>query len=146
MFDSLTNPYTYDSMISGSNSLFGFDEDSLMPPTPPKEDALSKAISGVKAIGPNEFEFDFSVPTKDKTIKVCVKSAVPLNLDLPTPFPQPEDDLDAPEQPKGLGKRKRKVMVEIKPRQVRRKEERWDVQLREDDAFMGEADEDVLMA
>lgn len=103
MFDT-TNPYAYDSMISGSNSLF-FDEDSLMGGSsssfgPAKTQTqtqeqeqnalLSKAISGVKSTGPNEFEFDFNVPStststsfnKQKKIKVCVQSAIPLNLDL----------------------------------------------------------------
>jgi len=178
MFDT-TNPYAYDSMISGSSSLF-FDEDSLMGGSSSpfktqtqeqeREALLSKAISGVKSTGPNEFEFDFNVPStstsafqKDKKIRVCVKSAIPLNLDLgalknslgstiPSPVKfQPDDDLDAPLPTSSTsGKRKRRVMVEISgnesSRQVRRKrdeEERWDVSLREE---MMESDDDVLMA
>lgn len=175
-------------MLSGSSgSSFGFDEDSLMSgpsatltssSTPltglnQEQDALQRAtasaISGVKSTGPDEFEFDFTIPTassstplpsyfgtptaapeQQRKIKVCVKSAVPLDLDLgaalgglkrdelvngPTSFGstlpspvkfQPDDDLDAPSAPfdSSLGKRKR-VMVEIKPRaslpNVRRK-------------------------
>jgi len=129
----------------------GQDQDAL-------QRAAASAISGVRSTGTDEFEFDFSFPTspssssssvqsfygppatkseQKRKIRVCVKSAVPLNLDLgaalgglkrdhglpsfgttlPSPVKfQPDDDLDAPATTEpGLRKRKR-VMVEIKPR------------------------------
>ncbi|KAG8990767.1 hypothetical protein FRB94_000714 [Tulasnella sp. JGI-2019a] len=159
MYDS-GNPFSFESLLSSGpsgSSSFGFDEDSLMashsalakpttsdpfadlfastPDDSSDENALKKAISGVKSTGPNEFEFDFAMPCasssstplasyygtpttqtpseKRRKIKVCVRSAVPLY-----PAFGSTDDLDARSQSSslsGLGKRKR-VTVDIKPR------------------------------
>ncbi|KAG8852963.1 hypothetical protein FRB96_008482 [Tulasnella sp. 330] len=193
-----SSSFSFESLLSSgpSSGAFGFDEESLMatPKCDPfshllstpasEENALKKAISAVKSTGPNEFEFDFTMPAssssslvsyygtpttrvpveKQRKIKVCVRSAVPLDLG-PAAFGS-MDDLDAP-QPSGLGKRKR-VTVDIKPRRnvafadaprsTRRKlsdEERWDVDLTQDmtdddkDAEGDDveyADADVLMS
>lgn len=195
--------FSFESLLSSgptAGGASGFDEVSrvatpkhhfsqLLSAPNSEENALKQTISAVKSTGPNEFEFDFTMPSalsssslasyygtpttqvpaeRQKKIKVCVRSAVPLDLG-PVAFGS-TDDLDAPQSSSGLGKRKR-VMVDIKPRRkvafadaprsTRRKlsdaqEERWDVNLTEemtdDDAEDADGDEleyadaDVLMS
>ncbi|KAG8907250.1 hypothetical protein FRB99_004944 [Tulasnella sp. 403] len=125
---------------------------------------LQRAISSVKAINSEEFEFDFAAPSsKEKKVRVCVKSSVPLNLDLGSlnemGFPvhnakdlfhdEPEADLFT----FGESRKRKRVTVEIEPTSVRRKlsatpeseEERWDVRFSEDmTAFGDDEDEQYL--
>ncbi|KAG8921435.1 hypothetical protein FRC00_008655, partial [Tulasnella sp. 408] len=169
-YDSFLSTSDSSMMLSPS---FGFDEDSLLggssafvglsssasPTQPPRQqqkkvqdsrvaDSLASAISGVKCISSEEFEFDFTVPSTSsssldsfafparpkqdqagKKIRVCVKSALPLNLN--------------------------RVVVEINPRGGSRRRlsedddgddemDTWDVKFSEDD-FVGASDEDVQM-
>ncbi|KIO28935.1 hypothetical protein M407DRAFT_175924 [Tulasnella calospora MUT 4182] len=103
-----------DSLLGGSSAFVGLSSSTPSPTQPPRQqqqqpkvqdnnvaDSLASAISGVKSISPEEFEFDFTVPSTSsssldsfafparpkqdkagKKIRVCVKSALPLNLNL----------------------------------------------------------------